>query len=158
MLPEGDLRILIAPTTQLANSSATTAYVDTKGWDFLTILGSDSEENKTAASKFAELRLSDTPTVPTAFADGTAIVAFEGGTAVDATHGFVIPTASTTVANGFIFKVDLRKRRRYVVMELTTAAVTDHIAAYALLSRAEEAPEAAITTTTLARARVVIAG
>ena len=156
-VPDFTLRVLIAPSTQLAAAASQTAAVDTKGYDYLFVVGSDSEEDKSAASKWTELRLSESDTTPTAFTDGTAIVAFEGGTEVDATHGFEIPTASTTVANGFAFKVDLRGRKRFIVIEQKHPA-TDHIASYALLMRADRGSEAAVLTTTLARARNVVAG
>lgn len=158
MLPDGDLRILVAPTTQLAAAATNFAVVDTIGWDYALIVGSDSEENKSAAAKWTNLVLGHCDTVPTdVTTDCTVLTQFQGGTAVDATHGFTIPTASTTVANGFIFKVDLKGIKRYLAIHFRSP-VTDHVAAYAIMCRSEQAPEAAITTTTLARARNVVAG
>ena len=157
MLPEVDFLAVIPPTTELVAAASNTAAIDTKGYDFLFLVGSDSASNKSAACKWTELRLSQTPTSPTAFTDGTAIVAFEGGTAVDATHGFEIPTASTTKSNGFLFKVDLKGVDRYLAIEMKHPT-TDHIACYGLLARADQAPAAANTTTTVAAARNVVAG
>ena len=160
MLPDCDFRPLVGPTTVVAAGAAQTAYVDTQGWDYMIIVGSDGIASSSVTPIRAELRLSAGPTTMSAFTDGTPMVAFEGGTVVDATHGFIIeqtPSTASTAVNGFVLKVDLKGVDRYVCIEQQSNG-TNIQASYALMFRADEQPEAAVSTTTLSRARNVVAG
>lgn len=159
MIRNPDLRILISPTTQQTAGCTLTGQVDCAGYDYLTIIGTDDgETTHSAAETPTELRLGESPTAPTAWADVTAIPTFEGGVAAtDATHGFVIGTSSTNKCNGVVFNVDLRGRQRYILMHRVGVG-THHYAAVALLFKQHQGQEAAVATTTLSRPRNVVSG
>ena len=70
----------------------------------------------------------------------TAIAAFTGD---DTTNGFTIPAADTSVAVIYGMFVDLRKRKRYLKLALTTAGAAQICGATYRLSRADEAPNTA---------------
>jgi len=97
----------------------------------------------TNGSRLGTLKLSesDTATSPTSMTD---IVAFTGGTATSSTIGFVIPTAASVGPGAVIeFQVDLRKRKKYVGLQITPGTTTIQIAVLARLSRAKESADTA---------------
>jgi hypothetical protein len=76
---------------------------------------------------------------------GTAIVALTGGTATSSSVGFVISNA-TTMGPGAVmeFQIDLRKRNRYMDLQLTPGDTTARETyAIAVLSRAAESKDTA---------------
>ena len=105
-------------STALTSSLTGTARIDRAGYDYAEIdiiLGtSDTPSDMPSVLKLTE---SD-DTVVTNF---TAIAAFTGGTAVDSTHGFVIPNADSSNPNIYKLCVDCRARKRYLKVSVTPA-------------------------------------
>ena len=133
---------MIAPGT-VAAASTTEAGLDTYGYDYCTIdvINGNTATNATAVT-FIQVSESDT-VLPTAYTDGTAIVALTGAAAVSATAGFVLPTPSTCtvvpVGSNFRFNIDLKGRKRYLGL-LVTPAQTWSLSAVAMLSRVQDGP------------------
>jgi hypothetical protein len=145
---------LIVPTTAITAASANTAYVDTQGYDYLSVC--IEEMSASAATQLTNLSLREDDTVPTAFTDASTIVAFTGGTATSATVGFVKPTPSSTTANVYRLNVDLRGRKRYIALKFDPA-VSTRAAAQALLFKKEDGEDGTIATGT-AGCRLVVNG
>ena len=81
---------LIVPTTAItAASTANWGYVDTKGYDYLSI--HLLEMSASAATQLGGLRVREDDTVPTAFTDMSAIVALCGAAATSTSAGFALP-------------------------------------------------------------------
>jgi len=156
MVPESDLVIMYAPSTELADGLVT-ASLDTQGYDFCDIVGSTGTYTCTVTPTPTTLRLGQSPTAPTAQTDCTNLTSFTGGAATTTAVGFAIGTYSTNQANGFHFKVDLRGVDRYLCVEFDNVG-TAHNAMYALMGRAHTSPKAQVATTTLDAVRNIAAG
>lgn len=118
---------MVAPQS-MTNSATVTANLDTRGFDYATIrIGFASEINTNAVG----------PTISVLESDDTVVTNFATITADR--------TAETiTAAKGVLYHVDMRGRKRYLRLSVTTATATNDnvtFAAIASLSRAEEPPE-----------------
>lgn len=118
--------LLIAPKAQ-TNSATTTANLDTRGAGYATIrVAFKSELNTNAVGPTLSLKHSD-DTVVTNFATVTADL-----TAID-----------LTAAREVLYGVDLRGKKRYLRLSVTTATATNDditFAAIATLSKLENGP------------------
>jgi uncharacterized cupredoxin-like copper-binding protein len=117
---------------QAVGTSAVSGYIDTIGWDYLTVV-TNMAAVTTSTSATA---LAFTEGATTAAAD--AITELTGGTS---TGNFTLPKGSGTSSTGTVtvFHVDLKKRKRYLKLsaELSDETV---FTAEALLTRAAVAP------------------
>ncbi len=156
MVPESDFVIMYPASTQLADGLIT-ASLDTQGYDFADIVGANGTYTATVAPQPTTLRLGQSPTAPTAQTDCTNLTSFTGGTATSTSVGFVIGTYSTSQADGFHFKVDLKGVDRYLCLEFDNVG-TAHNAIYALMGRPKTSPAAADATTTLDAVRNIVVG
>jgi len=143
MVPSETKCICMIPPATVAAASTTEAGLDRLGYDYCTI-DVINGAIATDATAVTYLQLSESDTVlPTAYTDGTAIVAFTGAAATSATAGFVLPTPSTCtvvpVGSNFRFNVDLRGRKRYLGL-LVTPGQSWALSAVAMLSRAHVDP------------------
>ena len=93
----------------------------------------------TTSAVMTTIKLSESDTA-SSVSSMTDIVAFTGGTATSSTVGFVIPTAQAGGGNLVEFRVDLRKRKKYVGLSLTPAQGLI-LGATAMLSRASESQD-----------------
>jgi hypothetical protein len=104
------------------NGGTASGYIDTRGARYLVAQVSASTSNN-ATNKYSVLKLMEADTTDaTAFANVSGAV---GGT------DFTIPNAVTTGVWDFQFRVDLRKRKRYlqVVASPVTTVVTGAVGA-----------------------------
>lgn len=131
------------PATCATNATQTMAF-DTKGYDranVYVLLNTHATNGTTVQT----LTFSESDTVTSA-SSMTDIVALTGGTATSTSVGFVIPLVATAGTGGTIeFQIDLRKRKRYLGLEITHGATTMYSGAIAILSRSEQSCD---TTTT----------
>jgi len=95
--------------------------------------------SSTSSAVMSTLKLaeSDDTTVASSMTD---IVAFTGGTETSTSAGFVIPTSQAGGGNLVEFQVDLRKRKKYLSLNMTPGQ-TLVCGATALLSRASESQD-----------------
>ena len=117
---------------QAVGTTAVAGLVDTKGWDYLTVITNLAAV--TTATTITAMAFTEGAT--TAAAD--AITALTGGTA---TGNFTIPvgkgTATTNTGTVTVFQIDLKKRKRYLKLSATLSHATV-FTAEAILSRGEE--------------------
>ena len=117
--------------TAVATSATQTANLDTKGADWATIrLAFLAEANTNAIGPTINLLESD-DTVVTNFATVTAAIA--------GSDGYLASAAEVR------YEVDLRKRKRYLRLQIAPGTATNDgitVAAIATLSRKEKTPEA----------------
>lgn len=125
-IPAVQLVKLVAPTT-MTNTATTTANFDTMGADYATIIFNfGAELNTNAVGPTLSIQSSD-DTVVTNFA---TIVA--NRTAEDLTS-----------AKGVVYHVDMKARKRYLRLSVTTATATNDnvtFSAYGVLSRMAAMP------------------
>jgi len=136
-VPDYDIKQLIVPTTAItAASTANWGFVDTKGYDYLSI--ALVEMSASASTQLGGLRIRESDTLPTAFTDLTAIVALTGAAATSTSAGFALPYPNSASAQGNIYKanIDLKGRKRYIGLDYIPS-VTTQAAAVALLFRSE---------------------
>lgn len=142
MMPQQKIVFALDETSKTAAATATARF-DTLGYDHLQIAvragTADVVSNKPTVLKLQEADTTDSSNL----AD---IAAFVGGTATSATVGFVIPNANTAATavlqNDYMFSVDCRARKRYIVVAVSPAT-TQLIKAVGVLSRGENAPNTA---------------
>lgn len=127
--------VLLGPGAAIATTATATARIDTLGFEYLSV---DVVLDTTSAA-------TDNPSV-LKFTEGddtnasTAITELTG----DGASGFTIPDNSTSAATIARFRIDLRKRKRYLKLSVTPiAAGGQKIEALARLGRANEAPDTA---------------
>ena len=152
--------VLLFSTTAITSTHTVTAYVDTQGYDYCTIdIHQTTEVGPTQTTALA-IRESDTTT--SAATDGTAIEAFTGGAAIVAgTSGFVLPTPLSDAQNIHRFNIDLRGRKRYLMMHIEpTSSCT--MSANAFLSHKADGPAGSVQTAgegpMTAATRVIVSG
>lgn len=120
----------VVPVNAASTTNGATAqgYVDTLGYDFLTLdvvaTTADVVSNSPSVLKLQE---GDTTS---SFSD---IVGARGGT------DFTIPNALTSATNNYKFNLDLRARKRYVQV-VVSPRTTQSITVVANLGRAEQSP------------------
>lgn len=151
MRSDNKFDVLFGPTTAVTAASTNLGYVDTRGFDHLIVnLVTNGE---TTGGQYTALTLREGDTTASAYTDHTAITTFQGGTAVDSTHAFVLQTASTVVTayNISRFNVPLDGRKRYISLNFTPSE-TCRAFAVAELSRCQDGPaQAAIAATAATR-------
>jgi len=140
--------------TSITAAGTATARFDTLGADHLSISIRAGTAN-VVSNKPTVLKLQEADTTDASnLAD---IAGFRGGTAVTTSVDFVIPNANTVATavlqNDYVFGVDLRGRKRYIVAAISPAT-TQLIKVVGVLSRLEEAP----ITAAKANAMTLIAG
>ncbi len=120
--------------SSVATNATVTANFDTLGYDWATVdvFGATAATN----NQPTVLKLSEGDTT-SSFTD---ITGFVGGTAVDATHGFVIPAQVTTGFYNTKFNIDLRARKRYLQISIGSPGAATAFSAVANLGRGEQAP------------------
>lgn len=136
------VQIMLDPGATLATNATATGWVDTRGYDYCSVIVAVGTSSSAALTALKLMEGSATNST-------TAIVALTGGTATSSSVGFVIPTHATngtsTSQAYAVMNVDCRKRARYLVMNLTPAA-TNTVTALAVLSRADEMPSGTAAT------------
>jgi len=131
MRPTGKQVIPFSPAS-FTNGATANGTIDTQGFDYLQLDVAMSTSNDTTNNP-SVLKLSESDdTVVTNFADITAAVG-------DGTGGFTIPAAVTQGTWGLRFGVDLRKRKRYIDIDVSPVT-TQVIAAIGTLKRGDELP------------------
>ena len=136
MVPNPTVKFMRDPVT-VAGGTIAFGIIDTKGFDYGVFLYLDGPN--TAAGTPDIIRMGHDDTLSTAVTDGTVLTAFQGGTAIDSTHGFVLQAISVTggARNTAYFGMDLRGKKRYISMDYE-ADGTHSGSMVALLSRAED--------------------
>lgn len=135
------------PGAILDDASATTAEIDTLGFQYLTIV---CQVGATDIAMTA-LKVTESDTSGSNHADVTGLVF---GTSTDI-GGSTSALPSATDDNGFfVFQIDLRGRKRYIDLTATMGNGTagGYFVAFGILSRADDAPttEATINAQVLA--------
>jgi len=150
MQPQMKNSILIDPQSVTAAATAT-GRIDCAGYGFLSldvVLGSinSSTSNQPTVLKLGEADVTNTSSM-------TDIVAFTGGTAVSTSVGFVIPVGVTAASNVVKFNIDLRSRKRYLLLSVSPAT-TCVLCGSGNLFKAGVSPE----DTTLANVAALVEG
>lgn len=122
------------PAAIIDNAAATTAAVDTNGWDycqFLVIFGAMD-----IAVSVMKMRESDDDST---YADVTGLV---WGTSNNIAGSTSTVPSSTDDNKIFVFDIDLRGRKRYMDLSLTLGdgATGTYVTVIAILSRAKDGP------------------
>ena len=141
---KGAAGVLLQPFTLTASGTTSQAFLDCKGFRYATIDVFRGTMG-TGGAKPTALSLSECDSTSTSlFAD---IVAFTGGTATSATVGFVIPTHVTTAGILVRFGVDLTKRKRYLMLNMTEGTATYYRIIGAIVNLTKEEQSCETTTT-----------
>lgn len=119
--------IMVAPQT--IGTTAVSGYVDTLGYDYLTVDYIGATAVATDVLTALKLQTGDTTS---AFTDLTGAV---GGTSFD------IPAPNTSTPDVIRFQVDCKTKKRYVNISITGDATTRTTAVLGVLSRAAEMPD-----------------
>lgn len=136
MMPQPKIVFALDETSKTAAATATARF-DTLGYDHLAIMvragTADVVSNKPTVLKLQEADTTDASNLAN-------ISGFVGGT------DFTIPNANTAATavlqNDYMFSVDCRARKRYIVVAISPAT-TQLIKAVGVLSRGEAAPNSA---------------
>jgi len=123
------------PAALIDNASATTAEIDTQGWDYLTIV---AHLGATDIAMTA-LKVTESDTTGSGHADVTGLV-YGTSTDIDGSTS-ALPTA--TDDNGFfVFNIDLRARKRFIDVTATVGDGTSgaYLTIIGILSRGDTAP------------------
>lgn len=126
------------PAAKLDNTSATTAEIDTLGYDYAEIVVYIGDTDIAMAA----LKVTESDTTGSGHADITGLV-FGTSTDID---GNTSSLPSATDDNKFFkFEIDLRGRKRYIDVVATAGDGTTgtYATIFAILSKADEAPSSA---------------
>src|SRR5262245_16116683 len=128
--------VVVQPPASVASTATTTAMFDCRGYDYLLVdVLSGTQATTDPAITTVTFKEADN-TSATSF---SSIVAFTGAAATSTTAGFVIPAVTVTGFGAVLqFQMDLRRRKRYIQLNMTPGT-TLVLAAIAKLQRAEVA-------------------
>ena len=134
-IQDNKIELVIQPD-DIASDATATGYLDTLGWDYLTMVVA-----LTSCASTSEAWTTCTLREGTNSASTTPIVAFSGSDATNATYGYAFEAAANSVEGNVIrMNVDLRKRERYLSLIVTPDQAAASVAALAMLSRGREVP------------------
>lgn len=135
------------PAADATGATPTTASLDTKGWDYVTIVAHFGVVGNGAAVTTMKLTESDTDSAYADITVGSATKAsFITADATPLSDGSscVTPTGTAGAGNcdnGFYaWQVNLKGRKRYLDVSIVCAAVSQFITVFAILSRGAEMP------------------
>ena len=143
MIQLNDKAMAVIPIATVATNATSKLSISNIGnngesYDYANIL-IHVGTSATTSAVLSTLKLSESDTV-TSVTSMTDIVAFTGGTATSTSAGFVIPTAQAGGGNLVEFRVDLRKRKKYLGLTVTPGQSLI-LGATAELSRASESQD-----------------
>jgi hypothetical protein len=126
--------VVVQPPASVASTATTTMTWDCLGYDYATVrVLSGTQATTDPAITTVKFLENDTNTNAS---NMVAIVPLTGGTATSTSAGFVIPAVTVTgVGAGIEFQIDLRKRKRYMQLNITPGT-TLVVGAIVTLSRA----------------------
>ena len=121
------------PAAIIDNASATTAEVDTLGFDYMRVFVYFGAMDIAVTA----MKVTESDTAGSGHADVTGLIY---GTSTDIAGSTSALPAATDDNKCFVFEIDLRARKRYIDLTLTIGdgAAGDFVACFALLSRAED--------------------
>lgn len=127
--------------------TATSAVIDTLGYDFVTIdVAATTQSASTQAGSPSVLKIQESDTtVASTFAD---VVGFRGGSATATNVDFVVGIGKTSGSNAYKFNVDARTRKRYLTV-VVSPTTTQTFQTSANGFRGEQAPVTASKAGTL---------
>ncbi len=142
MIHANEGKLINMPAATAASNATQEMVIDCAGYDQANIyvnIGTHATNGTTLqALKMTE---SDTATAATS---QSAIVALTGGTATSSSVGFVIPTVAQAGRSTIVeFQIDLRKRKRYVGLQITPGTTTVNVGAIARLTRSKQSADSA---------------
>jgi len=142
MIHANEGKLINMPAASAATTATQSMVIDGKGYDQCNIMvniGTHATNGTTIAT--CKVTESDTATL---ISSQSAIVALTGGTVTSSTVGFVLPLVAAA-GRGMIveFQIDLRKRKRYLGLQITSGATTVHVGAIARLTRSKDSADTA---------------
>ena len=171
MVPSNSLHIPLACPVSQAAAQTHIGIVDTKGYDYASF-NIDIAPCSAGGTGVDSLRLAEADydsAVVSALTDCTAyttvgmspVTQFVGAAAISTSAGFVLPTRSVTTRDNFRLNVDLKNRKRFLLLEFTNNEAIS-LGSFCMscdLSRAEDsAGLLATTVTTLPGPRLIVNG
>ena len=157
MRPDGKT-VLVLSTQAVTSAGVVTAYFDTRGYDYCNLDIHQTTEAGPSQTTTLAIRESDTTT--SAATDGSAIEELTGGVAIVAgTSGFVLPTPLSDAQNIHRFNIDLRGRKRYLMIHVAPSSSCT-MSSSAFLSLAADGPAGTVQTAgegeTTAATRIIV--
>ena len=171
MVPSNSFHVPLAIPITLAAAQTTVGIVDTKGYDYCSF-NVDIAPCSAGGTGVTSLRLAEADydaAVISALTDCTAyttvgmsaVTQFVGAAAVSTSAGFVLPVRSVTTRDNFRLNVDLRNRKRFLLLEFSNEEAIS-LGSFCMscdLSRAEDhSALLATTVTTLPGSRLIVNG
>lgn len=148
---------VVQPPASVASTATTTCQFDTIGYDYAVVdvlVGTQATTDPAITTiKWLE---ADADTNSSSM---TAIVALTGGSATSTSAGYLIPAVTVTGLGGAAvqFQIDLRKRKRYLQLNITPGT-TLVLGAVAKLHRAEQSPLTAAAKSIINKAATNVVG
>lgn len=134
MRPSPKLVLPVAPVSK-TNGATASASFDCVGYDYLS-LATIIPTADTTTDGVSVLKISESDDTTTTVTD---ITQFVGGTAIDSTHGFVLPAGKTSGNTTVLMNIDLKKRKRYLTVTCVPRT-TQILAVVGMLQKAEQLP------------------
>lgn len=142
MINANEGQLINLPAASAATTATQSMVIDGKGFDQCNImvnLGTHATNGTTIET--CKVTESDTAT---AISSQSAIVALTGGTETSSSVGFVLPLVAAAGRGTIIeFQIDLRKRKRYIGLQITPGDTTVHVGAIARLTRSKKSRDSA---------------
>jgi len=140
MIHANEGKLINMPAASAATTATQSMVIDGKGYDHCNIyvnIGTHATNGTTLAT--CKVTESDTLT---SISSQSAIVALTGGTVTSSSVGFVLPTVAAAGPGTIVeFQIDLRKRKRYIGLQITPGATTVLVGAIARLTRSKESAD-----------------
>ena len=142
MIHANEGKLINMPAATCASNATQEMVIDCAGYDQANIyvnIGTHATNGTTLQA--LAITESDTATDATS---QSAIVALTGGTATSSSVGFVIPVVAQAGRSTIVeFQLDLRKRKRYIGLQITGGTTTVNVGAICRLSRSKESADSA---------------
>lgn len=142
MIPQQANAYSLLPAKSYTNAGTAKSQFSRDGYDYAKVM-----------IHFGALATNaDVPTVmkisesdDTVVTNAVAIVALTGGTQTSTSVGFVIPATAVLGESVVELNIDLRKRKRYLMLDITSGTTTVVFGAIVELGRAKQSPDTTAT-------------
>lgn len=142
MIHANEGKLINLPAATLATGATVSLVFDAKGYDQANVMvniGTHSTSGTTL--QMIKMSESDTLTVATS---QDSITALSAGPSTSATAAYAIPSVEILGRSSVIeFQIDLRKRKRYLGLQITPGTTTVNVGAIVRLTRSKESADTA---------------
>lgn len=142
MIQANEGKLINMPAATAATSATQSLVFDAKGYDQANVMVNVGTHS-TSGTTLQMVKMSESDTA-TLISSQSSITALSAGTSTSSTAAFAIPVVTILGRSSIIeFQIDLRKRKRYLALQVTPGTTTVNVGAIVRLTRSKKSADSA---------------